>query len=115
MRLKSELYEKEQTEIINNIINILELDEKNSTTLYHIDNNKEKQEKLINLIPIIRKYFNYTCIKGVRYPEKVQRPYMSIIRCLTKLKYNIKMCDCKITDNDKLIRTTKYIFFKKDT
>lgn len=35
MRLKSKLYEKEQTEIINNIINILELDEKNSTTLYN--------------------------------------------------------------------------------
>ena len=29
MRVKSELYKKEQTEIINNIINILELHKKN--------------------------------------------------------------------------------------
>jgi hypothetical protein len=40
MRLKSELYKKEQTEIINNIIEILDLDNENSTTLYELDNNK---------------------------------------------------------------------------
>lgn len=33
MRLKSELYKKEQTEIINNIIEILDLDNEKSTTL----------------------------------------------------------------------------------
>lgn len=49
MRLKSELYKKEQTEIINNIIEILDLDNEKSTTLYELDNNKEKQNKIMEL------------------------------------------------------------------
>ena len=39
MRFKSDLYKKEQEDIMNNIINILELDNENSITLYELDNN----------------------------------------------------------------------------
>jgi hypothetical protein len=51
MRLKSELYKKEQEEICDKIIEILDLPETNTITLYELDNDKEKQEKIIELIP----------------------------------------------------------------
>ena len=56
MRLKSELYKKEQIELMNKIIQILDLDEKGTTTLYELDTSKEKQNKILELIPNIRKY-----------------------------------------------------------
>ena len=41
MKLKRELYKKEQEEITNKIINILELND-NSILLYYLDNDKTK-------------------------------------------------------------------------
>jgi hypothetical protein len=58
MRLKSQLYKKEQRDIIDKIINIMGLDDENSVTLYELDNNDEKQKKILDLIPEIRKYFS---------------------------------------------------------
>lgn len=54
MRYKKELYEKEQAEIVDEILEILSLKE-NKITLYELENDLEKQEKIINLIPKIRK------------------------------------------------------------
>ena len=115
MRLKSELYKKEQNEIVNKIINILDLDSENSITLYELDTNKEKQQLIFNLIPIIRKYFSYACMKGVREPEKVKRPYLSIIKHITNLTYNVYNTDYRVVINNEKIRTIKYIFLKKTT
>lgn len=41
MRLKSELYKKEQEEIVDKIIGILDLENKKSYTLYELDKNEE--------------------------------------------------------------------------
>jgi hypothetical protein len=112
MRLKSELYKNEQFELITKVILILELDNDNSITLYDLDKDKNKQNKLLQLIPDIRKYFSYACIKGVREPEKVKRPYLSIIKHLAKRQYNIYNLDCKIIIDNKKIRTIKYFFNK---
>ena len=51
MKLKSILYQKEQDELINKIINILSLDSENSIILYNLDNDKEKQDIILALIP----------------------------------------------------------------
>ena len=56
MRLKSELYKKEQDELTNKVIQILDLDEKGTTTLHELDTNEDKQIELLKLIPDIRKY-----------------------------------------------------------
>ena len=40
MKLKSILYKKEQAELVDKLINILELDNKNSIILYNLDNDK---------------------------------------------------------------------------
>ena len=42
MKLKSTLYRKEQDELVDKIITILELDNMNSIILYNLDNDKNK-------------------------------------------------------------------------
>ena len=106
MRLKSELYKQEQDDIRNKIISILDLEHKNTYTLYELDQNKEIQEKIIELIPEIRKWY----LKAVGDPEKIKRPYLSIIKHLLKPKYTIESLDYHFTENGKHIRTQKYNF-----
>jgi competence protein ComGF len=117
MRLKEELYKKEQEEIIQKIIDILDLDKENSITLYELDVNTEKQQKILDLIPNIRKYFKVKSIIGAKEPETCKRPYLSIIKHITKQKYNMYHSDFRININNKKekIRTSKYIFIKKTT
>jgi hypothetical protein len=84
MKNKRILYEKEQDDIINKIITILNLDNENSIVLYNLDNDINKQNKILELIPNIRKYFSFTNSVGASEPDKAKRPYISIIRQFTK-------------------------------
>ena len=111
MKLKSILYKKEQDEIVDKIINILELDNENSIILYNFDNDKTKQDKILELIPEIRKYYSFSTIIVASEPTKAKRPYLSIIRQLTKSKYKLISYDYRIKQDDKEdIRTKKYVF-----
>ena len=85
MRLKSELYKKEQEEVIGKIISILDLTNKNTYTLYELDKNEEIQNKIIELIPEIRKWFSFNGLKAVGEPSKIKRPWLSIIKNLLHL------------------------------
>ena len=78
---KSQLYHKEQNEIMDKIINILQLDEESSILLYNLDNDKIKQQKIMDLIPDIRKYFTYDCIPGARNPEQTKRANLLGLLC----------------------------------
>ena len=51
MRFKSDLYKKEQEDLIEKIISILDLGNNNTYTLYELDKNKEIQNKIMELIP----------------------------------------------------------------
>uniref|UniRef100_A0A6C0JCJ1 Uncharacterized protein n=1 Tax=viral metagenome TaxID=1070528 RepID=A0A6C0JCJ1_9ZZZZ len=108
MRLKRELYKKEQEEICDKIIEILDLPETNTITLYELDNDKEKQEKIIELIQDIRKYFSFNSIKAVGEPHRIKRPWLSIIKQITKLKYTITTKDHRIKIGDKVVRSILY-------
>ena len=114
MRLKSELYEKEQNEIIERIILILDLEHKSTYTLHELDNNKEIQNKIMGLIPEIRKWFSFNGIKAVGEPSKIKRPWLSIIKHLTKEKYNLESKEYRFFNEkeNKYLRTQKYIFTK---
>jgi hypothetical protein len=112
MRLKSELYAKEQEEIVNKIVRILDLNNKKIYTLYELDNNTEIQEKIMALIPEIRKYYSFNGIKAVGDPEKIKRPYLSIIKHLLKSKYNITIKDVRFTIDKIQIKTQQYTFDK---
>lgn len=112
MRLKSELYKKEQEEIIDKIITILDLENKNNYTLYELDNNEEIQKQIMELIPEIRKWFSFNGIKAVGEPNKIKRPWLSIIKHLIKSKYNMISLDYHFTEKNKNIRTQMYNFTK---
>lgn len=113
MIYKSKLYAKEQKEIIENIIDIIGLDEKNSIALYELENDVDKKQKIINLIPTIRKYFSYNNIRAVSEPDKIKRPWLSIIKQLTKVKYDIISSDYRLVINNEKIRTKRYYFNEK--
>jgi hypothetical protein len=111
MKLKSILYKKEQDELVDKIINILELDNDNSIILYNLDNDHNKQNKILELIPEIRKYYSFSTIIGASEPDKAKRPYLSIIKQITKSKYKINSYDYRIKqENKEDIRTKKYVF-----
>ena len=110
MRLKSELYKKEQEDIVDKIIKILDLENKTEYTLYELDKNEEIQKQIIGLIPEIRKYFSFNGIKAVGEPNKIKRPWLSIIKHLIKQKYNMASLDYHFTEDGNYIRTQKYIF-----
>ena len=110
MRLKSELYKKEQEEVIDKIINILDLENKKTYTLYELDKNEELQKQIMDLIPEIRKWFSFNGIKAVGEPSKIKRPWLSIIKHLIQSKYKLKSRDFQFTENRKYIRTHIYTF-----
>ena len=112
MRLKSELYKKEQEDVIEKIISILDLTNKNTYTLYELDKNVEIQQKIMELIPEIRKWFSFNNMKAVGEPSKRKRPWLSIIKQLTKTKYQLESKDFQFTENGKHIRTHIYLFNK---
>ena len=110
MRLKSDLYKKEQEHVIEKIISILDLKNKNTYTLYELDKNEEIQNKIMELIPEIRKWFSFNGIKAVGEPSKIKRPWLSIIKHLIKSKYNMESKDFQFTEKGQYIRTHIYSF-----
>jgi hypothetical protein len=112
MRLKSELYKKEQDDIRYKIISILDLENKNTYTLYELDQNEEVQKQIMELIPEIRKWYAFNNMKSVGEPEKIKRPWLSIIKNLLKSKYTIENKEHQFKINEKWIKSPIYIFTK---
>ena len=112
MRLKSELYKKEQEEIVDKIVKILDLENKTEYTLYELDKNEEIQKQIMELIPNIRIYYAFNNLKAVGEPTKIKRPWLSIIKHLIKQKYNMVSLDYHFTEDGNHIRTQKYCFDK---
>lgn len=112
MRLKSELYAKQQDETVDKIINILDLPNTISYTLYDFDNNVDIQNKIMELIPEIRKWFSFNGMKAVGEPERIKRPWLSIIKHLVKRKYTIEIKGHHFKKDNNWIVTQKYFFTK---
>ena len=114
MRLKSELYKKEQEDIVDKIVKILDLENKTEYTLYELHKNEEIQKQIMELIPEIRKYYSFNGIKAVGEPTKIKRPWLSIIKHLIKTKYNLESKEYRFFNEkeNKYLRTQKYIFTK---
>jgi hypothetical protein len=108
MRLKSELYKKEQEEIVDKIVKILDLENKTEYTLYELDKNEEIQKQIMELIPEIRKYYAFNNLKAVGEPNKRKRPWLSIIKNLLKTKYNITIGISYLTDNKSQTQIYKF-------
>ena len=114
MRLKSDLYKKEQEHVIEKIIKILNLENNSIIQLCDLDNDLDKQNKIMELIPEIRKWFSFNGIKAVGNPDKIKRPWLSVIKHLTKERYNLESKEYRFFNEKekKYERTQKYIFTK---
>ena len=113
MRYKSQLYAKEQEETVESIIGILKLDEENSTTLYQLEHDEDKKKRLMDLVPTIRKFFSFSGCWGVSEPSKLQRPWLSLIRIITKSHYQMYSLDYVLKQDEKRNRTKRYVFTKR--
>lgn len=114
MRDKSELYGKQQHEMIQKMIDILQLDSEASITLWHLDRDIKKQKKLMELIPEIRKWFASCNIRGVSDPHLVKRPWLSMIKQIIGKEYDIINVDFRIYTEKPTVRTKKYTFLRKE-
>ena len=112
MIFKSDLYKKEQIEITNKLLKIIDLENKNPILLYRLDNDIELQKQIMNLIPEIRTFFTFYDMAAVCEPRRFKRPYFLIIKYLLKTLYTITTKEFHFTENNKRIRTVKYFFTK---
>ena len=114
MRLKTELYAKEQDMTIDSIIAILGVkDEKNTITLYEIEHNENIKRQLMELIPDIRKWFSFAHINPISNPDNYKRPYITIIRQIPKKHYIFYQKEVGMTINGAYIRTQQYSLKKR--
>ena len=113
MRLKNELYDDEQSKIKKELIDILELNNKNGFILYQIDHDEELKSKIMGLLPKIRTFYSMSKITAISTPERIKRPYISIIRHILNKDYDILSVEHTLKIDDKTIRTKRYVFIKR--
>jgi hypothetical protein len=115
MRIKlNEKYQLEREQICKTIISILELDINNSFLLNELDNNLEKQNKILEMKNDIQKYFACSTISSFKPNFECKRPYLNIVRSiLRKQKYKIENSDYWVKyENGLMKRTIKYKIFR---
>jgi hypothetical protein len=108
-----EKYQIEREDICKKIITILDLDPENSFLLCELDNNVDKQTRLVELKPEIQKYFACSTISSFKPNFTCKRPYLNIIRSiLRKQNYTFVGNDYTIKINNIPYKTVKYIIFR---
>lgn len=110
MRNKTELYPNEQSAIKKKLWDMLPLDSDMSITLYDLEKNTALTDSIIQLIPDIRTYFSMSKVTAICTPERIKRPWLSVIRHLTKDTYDIVSTDVRILVGNNTIRTKRYVF-----
>ena len=116
MRIKlSEKFQKEREDVCDKIINILNLTEDNTFLLCDLDNDIEKQNKILELKEEIKKYFACSTISSFKPNFECKRPYLNIIRSiLKKQNYTFIGNDYTIKINNIPKKTIKYILFRNN-
>ena len=112
MRIKkSKKYTNEREDIINRALEILQLDEDKSFILYEIDKDIEKQNRIIELVIDIKRYFASSYWNG-----NTVRPYLTIIRNLFKNQGFLFINKSFIynTGENGKVKTTRYYIIKKE-
>jgi hypothetical protein len=115
MRIKlSEKYKTEREYICTRLISIIGLDDNNSFLLCDLDENEEKQNKIMDMKEEIQKYFACSTISSFKPNFNCKRPYLNIIRSiLRKQNYIIETNDyCIKYENGLMRKTMKYKIFR---
>ena len=110
MLSKRVLHERDQKRIIGEIVNILKLQEIPVYTLDDLDNRFDIQEKIMELSSEIKMFFNCNSLKAVTDPNRIKRPWLSIIKTLLKDEYQIITEDVHVKKEGKFIHTKQYTF-----
>jgi len=117
MRVKlSEKFKDEREEVCNEIISILKLDNNNSFLLYELDNDIDKQNKILNLKDKIQKYFAVSNISVFKPNYQCKKPYLNIIRSILRQQnYTVKNSQIEKSNGDgTFFRSTKYRIFRNN-
>ena len=106
---KEHKYKKEQEDLLNKLLLILNYNNDYTFYLYDLDNKIELQESIISLSDDIKKYYPASSCIGIN-GQNCKRPYLSIIKYI--LKFHNKefyTMDYRLEIEDKKnIRTKKY-------
>jgi enoyl-[acyl-carrier-protein] reductase (NADH) len=106
---KEVMFKKEREEIIKQLLEIMKLDENNSFYLYDLDNDTEKQQKLIEMKEDIAKFFSVGRVSAFN-KNACKRPYLNIFRNIMKQHgYKIISYSATITRGEKKVHTMKYV------
>ncbi len=99
-------YHDEREDVCKRIIDILEL-KNNEIILYDLDNDIEKQTKLMALKQEIQKFFECSTISTFKPNFRCKRPYLNLVRSiLRKQGYNFEGQNYLIRIEDGIYKTT---------
>jgi hypothetical protein len=101
MPKKVEQYNNERKQLLDKLFNILEINENNNMfSLYKLDNDIDKQNKILELESEIKKYFicgNWTCFTK----NNVKRTWLSYIKYTMKdMGYQLISSKTNIKNDD---------------
>jgi hypothetical protein len=115
MRTKlSDKFQNEREQICEKLISIIELDDNNSFLLSELDDNVEKQNKILEMKGEIQQYFACSTISAFKPNFECKRPYLNIIRSiLRKQGYTFIGNDYTIKVNGVPMKTIKYYIFRE--
>ncbi len=115
MRTKlSDKFQNEREQICEKLISIIELDDNNSFLLSELDDNVEKQNKILEMKSEIQQYFACSTISAFKPNFECKRPYLNIIRSiLRKQGYTFIVNDYTIKVNGVPMKTIKYYIFRE--
>ena len=102
-------YNKQQKELLEKLLKILNYNNNFTFYLYDLDNSKQLQNDILNLTNDIKKYYPCSGCPGVNN-KMCKRPYLSIIRFLLK-HHNKELFFTDYTLENKMkikVRTKKY-------
>jgi hypothetical protein len=111
MREKLETkYHTEREDVCDRLIRILELDENHSILLNDLENDTDKQTKILDMKGEIKGYFAVSCLSPYKPNATCMRPYINILRgILRKQGYTFEASPILIGfKNGKSISTSKY-------
>jgi len=108
-------FTNERNDILQKILNILEITEKNKMfSLKELDENNDKQNNIIALEANIKKYF--LCSRWTYFSNKnreFKRNYLSLIKAIMK-DMNVKMASSTLVkkNNDNTSKCETYYYFE---
>ena len=106
-------YQDEREKICQDLITILELDDKHTFLLNDLDTDVEKQDKIMAMKEAIQKVFACSTISSFKPNFACKRPYLNIIRSiLRKQGYQFVGTDLVIKKDGVLKKTIKYLIFR---